>query len=54
MIGDLEDSKYQMAEYRVSVYGRKDTEWDDLAKWYLDNKLASPNVRWVVQVPRLW
>jgi AMP deaminase len=51
---DLENSKYQMAEYRISIYGRSKDEWDKLAAWVLDNKLFSPNVRWLIQVPRLY
>ncbi|KAI8372644.1 hypothetical protein EDC96DRAFT_500056 [Choanephora cucurbitarum] len=54
VVSDLESSKYQMAEYRVSVYGRSIHEWDKLAKWVIDNKLLSPNVRWLIQVPRLY
>ncbi|KAI7897561.1 uncharacterized protein BX663DRAFT_538896 [Cokeromyces recurvatus] len=54
VISDLESSKYQMAEYRVSIYGRSIEEWDKLAKWVVDNKLFSTNVRWLVQVPRLY
>jgi AMP deaminase len=53
VIVDLEESKYQMAEYRVSIYGRSRKEWHMLAKWFVDNKLASPNVRWLVQTPRI-
>ncbi|AWU75832.1 uncharacterized protein C5L36_0B10680 [Pichia kudriavzevii] len=51
---DLESSKYQMAEYRISIYGRSIDEWDKLASWVIDNKLFSHNVRWLVQVPRLY
>lgn len=29
-------------------------EWDNLAKWVVNNKLISHNVRWLVQVPRLY
>ena len=50
---DLEDSKYQNTEPRLSVYGRKRDEWDKLAKWAVDNNMYSPNVRWMIQVPRL-
>ncbi|KAI9099699.1 hypothetical protein DFS34DRAFT_678264 [Phlyctochytrium arcticum] len=41
VFADLEASKYQMAEYRVSIYGRSRDEWDKMAKW-------------LVQVPRLY
>lgn len=51
---DLESSKYQMVEWRISVYGRSLDEWDKLAAWVVDNKLFSPNVRWLVQIPRLF
>lgn len=51
---DLESSKYQMAELRISVYGRSIHEWDKLASWVIDNKVFSHNVRWLVQIPRLY
>jgi AMP deaminase len=54
VISDLESSKYQMVEWRISIYGRNMQEWDKLAAWVLDNKLLSPNVRWLIQVPRLY
>lgn len=54
VISDLEQSKYQMAEYRISIYGRAENEWDKLADWVVENKLFSPNVRWLIQVPRLY
>ena len=49
---DLEASKYQHAEYRISIYGRKYVEWDILAAWYCQNKLYSDNVLWLIQVSR--
>lgn len=54
VISDLESSKYQMVEWRISIYGRSKDEWDKLAAWVVDNKLYSPNVRWLIQVPRLY
>ncbi|RMZ83439.1 hypothetical protein DV737_g1531, partial [Chaetothyriales sp. CBS 132003] len=54
VIADLESSKYQMVEWRISIYGRSLTEWDKLAAWVVDNKLFSHNVRWLIQVPRLF
>lgn len=54
VFSDLEQSKYQMAEYRISIYGRSKDEWTKLAKWVVDNKLFSSNVRWLIQVPRLY
>lgn len=54
VFSDLEQSKYQMAEYRISIYGRHMSEWSKLAAWCVDNKLVSDNVRWLIQVPRLF
>ncbi|CAJ2513358.1 Uu.00g014770.m01.CDS01 [Anthostomella pinea] len=54
VISDLESSKYQMVEWRISIYGRSLDEWDKLAAWVVDNKLFSHNVRWLIQVPRLY
>ncbi|EGN98586.1 hypothetical protein SERLA73DRAFT_169523 [Serpula lacrymans var. lacrymans S7.3] len=51
---DLEQSKYQNCEWRISIYGRSPNEWDKLAKWIVGNKLYSHNVRWLVQIPRLY
>nr|XP_043635920.1 AMP deaminase-like [Erigeron canadensis] len=51
---DLEASKYQMAEYRISIYGRKQSEWDNLASWIVNNELYSDNVVWLIQLPRLY
>ncbi|KAI0712032.1 AMP deaminase [Earliella scabrosa] len=51
---DLEQSKYQNCEWRISIYGRQRDEWDKLAKWIVNHKLYSHNVRWLIQVPRLY
>lgn len=51
---DLESNKYQFAEYRLSIYGAKRDEWNALSEWVVDNKLFSSNVRWMIQVPRLY
>ena len=54
VISDLEASKYQMVEWRISIYGRSKDEWDKLAKWVIENRLVSHNVRWLIQIPRLF
>lgn len=51
---DLGESKYQNAEYRLSIYGRSRDEWDKLAYWAIENKIYSDNVRWMIQIPRLY
>lgn len=50
---DLEESKYQNAELRLSVYGKSYDEWEKLAKWAYHFKVYSDNIRWLVQMPRL-
>ena len=54
VVSDLEKSKFQIAEYRISIYGRSMDEWDKLAAWVCDNQIFSNNVRWIIQVPRLF
>ncbi|XP_051757939.1 AMP deaminase 2 isoform X1 [Ctenopharyngodon idella] len=54
VMADLEESKYQNVELRLSIYGRSRDEWDKLAQWAVKHKVYSDNVRWLVQVPRLF
>ncbi|XP_043932805.1 AMP deaminase 2 isoform X3 [Protopterus annectens] len=54
VMADFEESKYQNAELRLSIYGRSRDEWDLLAKWAVDHKVHSNNVCWLVQMPRLF
>ncbi|KAJ1137806.1 hypothetical protein NDU88_004202 [Pleurodeles waltl] len=54
VMADLEESKYQNAELRLSIYGRSMNEWDSLAQWAVNHKVHSNNVRWLIQVPRLF
>uniref|UniRef100_A0A6Q2ZDW6 AMP deaminase n=1 Tax=Esox lucius TaxID=8010 RepID=A0A6Q2ZDW6_ESOLU len=51
---DLEESKYQNVELRLSIYGRSRDEWDKLAHWAVKHQVYSDNVRWLIQVPRLF
>ncbi|XP_059471605.1 AMP deaminase 2 isoform X2 [Neocloeon triangulifer] len=51
---DLEESKYQNSELRLSIYGKSPDEWEKLAKWAVLNDVYSDNVRWLIQVPRLY
>lgn len=53
-MNDLDASKYQLVEWRISIYGRKASEWASLARWFYINRLAHPNVRWLIQIPRLY
>eukprot|EP00494_Astrolonche_serrata_P029020 UN29287 len=54
VFNDLEEGKYQFAEYRLSIYGRKQGEWDIVAKWICQWDLKSTNVRWLIQIPRIY
>ncbi|KAK0181833.1 hypothetical protein PV327_000023 [Microctonus hyperodae] len=51
---DLEESKYQNAELRLSIYGKSPEEWDKLASWAIKGDVYSDNVRWLIQIPRLY
>ncbi|XP_037535459.1 AMP deaminase 2 isoform X2 [Nematolebias whitei] len=54
VMSDLEESKYQNSELRLSIYGRSRDEWDKLAQWAVQYRVYSDNVRWLIQVPRLF
>jgi AMP deaminase len=49
VMDDLQKSKYQLVEWRVSIYGQKRSEWQKLANWFYTNKLIHQNVRWMIQ-----
>jgi hypothetical protein len=50
-----ENLEYQQnCEWRISIYGRYMDEWDKLARWIVNNELYCNNVRWLIQVPRLY
>ncbi|XP_019311829.1 AMP deaminase 3 isoform X1 [Panthera pardus] len=51
---ELEESKYQYSEPRLSIYGRNPKEWPKLARWFIQHKVYSPNMRWIIQVPRIY
>ena len=53
MAWELEESKYQYSEPRLSIYGRSPEEWPNLARWFIQHKVYSPNMRWIIQVPRI-
>lgn len=50
---DLEDAKYQHTEPRLSIYGRSPEEWAKLASWFNTHRVYSPNMKWMIQVPRI-
>lgn len=50
---DLEESKYQNVELRLSIYGKTRDEWKKLAQWALSHNVYSDNIRWLIQIPRL-
>ncbi|XP_047493300.1 AMP deaminase 2-like isoform X2 [Penaeus chinensis] len=54
VMADLEESKYQNAELRLSIYGKSRDEWRMLARWAVEHNVHSENVRWLIQVPRLF
>ncbi|XP_017285730.1 AMP deaminase 3b isoform X2 [Kryptolebias marmoratus] len=51
---ELEESTYQHAEPRLSIYGRSAREWSSLATWFIQHKVHSSNMRWMIQVPRIY
>ncbi|XP_035237912.1 AMP deaminase 1 isoform X2 [Anguilla anguilla] len=51
---DLEDAKYQYAEPRLSIYGCNPAEWAKLAGWFNKHRVFSPQLKWMIQVPRIY
>ncbi|XP_028264751.1 AMP deaminase 1 isoform X2 [Parambassis ranga] len=51
---DLEDAKYQYAEPRLSIYGCNPNEWTKLSGWFVKHRVFSPNLKWMIQVPRIY
>ncbi|XP_039605325.1 AMP deaminase 1 isoform X1 [Polypterus senegalus] len=51
---DLEDAKYQYAEPRLSIYGRSTEEWTKLSGWFNKHRVHSPNLKWMIQIPRIY
>ncbi|XP_013865783.1 AMP deaminase 1 isoform X1 [Austrofundulus limnaeus] len=51
---DLEDAKYQYAEPRLSIYGCNPNEWTKLSSWFVKHRVFSPNLKWMIQVPRIY
>ncbi|TNM86396.1 hypothetical protein fugu_006626 [Takifugu bimaculatus] len=51
---DLEDAKYQYAEPRLSIYGCNPAEWTKLSGWFVKHRVFSPNLKWMIQVPRIY
>ncbi|KAM9377930.1 AMP deaminase 3-like [Pholidichthys leucotaenia] len=51
---ELEESRYQHTEPRLSIYGRSTSEWESLATWFIQHKVHSPNMRWMIQIPRIY
>uniref|UniRef100_A0A8C4NWY5 AMP deaminase n=1 Tax=Dicentrarchus labrax TaxID=13489 RepID=A0A8C4NWY5_DICLA len=51
---DLEEAKYQYAEPRLSIYGCNPNEWTKLSGWFVKHRVYSPNLKWMIQIPRIY
>ncbi|CAB1329757.1 unnamed protein product, partial [Coregonus sp. 'balchen'] len=51
---DLEDARYQYAEPRLSIYGCNPNEWTKLSGWFNKHRVFSPQLKWMIQVPRIY
>ncbi|CAD8192226.1 unnamed protein product [Paramecium octaurelia] len=52
MIKNMDRHTY--AEWRITIYGKSSSEWRKKAQWLIKNKLQHPNIRWIIQLPRLY
>jgi len=48
----LEATKYQYAELRISIGGKHRRQWDVLSDWICRYQLKSTQIRWLIQTPR--
>jgi AMP deaminase len=48
------NNKYTILELRLSIYGKHPMEWMKLSQWFTTYQLAHENVRWMIQIPRLY
>lgn len=53
-MGEMEKEKYSFAEWRISIYGKNINEWNKLALWFKRHQIFSHQVRWMIQIPRLY
>ncbi|KOB65923.1 AMP deaminase 2 [Operophtera brumata] len=44
----------RIIKLRLSIYGKNTSEWAKLAKWAIQYDVHSDNVRWLIQIPRLY
>lgn len=51
---EMEEEKYCFAELRISIYGKSNQEWSKLADWFKMHKIFSHQIRWLIQIPRLY
>ncbi|EHK98872.1 putative AMP deaminase [Glarea lozoyensis 74030] len=52
--GPSKSFAFRRLQYLEGKFNLTIDEWDKLAAWVVDNKLFSHNVRWLIQVPRLF
>jgi len=49
-----QNAKFVCAEWRISIYGKSSEEWAKLAFWFRRNNIRCEQIRWLIQVPRLY
>ncbi|KAI5129907.1 AMP deaminase [Nematocida parisii] len=54
LINEVEEKEYLRCEWGVSLYGKKKEELEVLSRWVYKNKLYNKNIKWYLQVPRLY
>lgn len=54
VIHNVERNQYICTELRISLYGRHPNELLTLAQWFARYQMASPNILWVLQIPRIF
>lgn len=54
VMASYRSAKFVNGEWRISIYGKSLDEWAKLASWFRTYDIQCQQVRWVIQVPRLY
>jgi AMP deaminase len=51
---DLDSSKYQNAEFSLSIHGMNKDEWDNMASWVCQKNLQANHIKWMIRTLRMY
>ncbi|KAI5147680.1 uncharacterized protein NESG_00299 [Nematocida ausubeli] len=54
LVDEIEEKEYLKCEWGISLYGKNRNELEVLCRWIARNRLYNKNIKWYLQVPRLY